>query len=106
MTKQLTVQHFRSDLVIVFDCLMFHSVIIICLSNFNIFFLQFDFGPSLLDEMDAAFQNYKAPPRPGSPNQHSPPANDEVINRRNEIQEAAAKSKKKLATVCFKTTNQ
>ncbi|XP_014281274.1 activated Cdc42 kinase-like isoform X2 [Halyomorpha halys] len=61
---------------------------------------QFDFGPSLLDEMDAAFRDYKSPPRPSSPTAHSPPpANDEVINRRNEIQEAANKGKKKLATV-------
>ncbi|XP_014250806.1 tyrosine-protein kinase PR2 isoform X2 [Cimex lectularius] len=53
---------------------------------------QFDFGPSLLDEMDAAFRNYSSPP--------PPPQMDDVVNRKNELQEAqAAKSKKKLATV-------
>ena len=52
--------------------------------------------------MDAAFRDYKSPPRPISPIAHSPsPANDEVINRRNEIQEAANKGKKKLATVYY-----
>ncbi|KAL1116480.1 hypothetical protein AAG570_004952 [Ranatra chinensis] len=61
---------------------------------------QFDFGPSLLDEMDAAFRNYGAPPAPPPP---PPSPLDDTVNKRNEMKEAAAASskpsKKKQATV-------
>ncbi|XP_073974675.1 activated Cdc42 kinase-like isoform X4 [Rhodnius prolixus] len=75
---------------------------------------QFDFGPSLLDEMDAAFRNYSSPPPPppppsssstchsmvneivgnGSGTQHS--NQHEQQNKRNESLSATSK---KLATV-------
>ncbi|XP_069700490.1 activated Cdc42 kinase-like isoform X2 [Periplaneta americana] len=67
---------------------------------------SFDFGPSLLDEMDAVFRSFggsEAPPPPPSPGLPPPPASplDETINVRNELREMAAKvtGKKKQATV-------
>ncbi|KAJ4433872.1 hypothetical protein ANN_16185 [Periplaneta americana] len=66
---------------------------------------SFDFGPSLLDEMDAVFRSFggsEAPPPPPSPGLPPPPASplDETINVRNELREMAAKvtGKKKQAT--------
>jgi len=65
----------------------------------------FDFGPSLLDEMDAVLRSFRGssvppPPSPGVP---PPPASplDETINVCNELREIAAKvtGKKKQATV-------
>ncbi|KAJ9589855.1 hypothetical protein L9F63_017010 [Diploptera punctata] len=66
---------------------------------------SFDFGPSLLDEMDAVFRSLGgSPPPPPSPGLSPPPASplDETINVRNELREMAAKvttNKKKQATV-------
>nr|CAD7397422.1 unnamed protein product [Timema cristinae] len=67
---------------------------------------SFDFGPSLMDEMDAMFRSLGSPPPPppSSPGLPPPPASplDETINVRNELREMAAKvssSKKKQATV-------
>ncbi|RZF32206.1 hypothetical protein LSTR_LSTR004069 [Laodelphax striatellus] len=54
----------------------------------------FDFGPSLLDEMDAMFKSLDSPSRP------PPSPLDDTVNKRNELREiAAAKSRKKQATV-------
>ncbi|XP_075211911.1 activated Cdc42 kinase-like [Lycorma delicatula] len=58
----------------------------------------FDFGPSLLDEMDAMFKSLDSSPCPPS----SPPPSplDDTVNKRNELREiAAARGKKKQATV-------
>lgn len=67
---------------------------------------SFDFGPSLLDEMDAVFRSFgdspvpPAPPSPGLPPLPASPL-DETVNVRNELREMAAKvtGKKKQATV-------
>lgn len=58
----------------------------------------FDFGPSLLDEMDAMFKSLDTSPCPPS----SPPPSplDDTVNKRNELREiAASRGKKKQATV-------
>ncbi|XP_068084368.1 activated Cdc42 kinase-like [Anabrus simplex] len=67
---------------------------------------SFDFGASLLDEMDAMFRSLGGtPPPPPSPGLPPPPASplEETINVRNELREMAAKvtgtGKKKQATV-------
>lgn len=66
---------------------------------------SFDFGPSLLDEMDAVFRSFgdspvPPPPSPGLPPLPASPL-DETVNVRNELREMAAKvtGKKKQATV-------
>ncbi|XP_063223749.1 activated Cdc42 kinase-like isoform X2 [Bacillus rossius redtenbacheri] len=65
---------------------------------------SFDFGPSLMDEMDAMFRSLGSSP-PSSPALPPSPASplDEAVNVRNELREIAAKvtgmGKKKQATV-------
>ncbi|XP_039279490.1 activated Cdc42 kinase-like isoform X2 [Nilaparvata lugens] len=56
----------------------------------------FDFGPSLLDEMDAMFKSLDSP----SPSRPPPSPLDDTVNKRNELREmAAANNRKKQATV-------
>lgn len=61
--------------------------------------LNFDFGPSLLDEMDQMFRSLGSSPPPPLPGH--PPTEHETSNARNELREMQAKqsSKKKQATV-------
>ncbi|XP_033223846.1 activated Cdc42 kinase-like isoform X2 [Belonocnema kinseyi] len=61
--------------------------------------LSFDFGPSLLDEMDQMFRSLGSSPPPPLPGH--PPTEHESSNARNELREIQAKqnSKKKQATV-------
>ncbi|XP_051171966.1 activated Cdc42 kinase-like isoform X3 [Leptopilina boulardi] len=61
--------------------------------------LSFDFGPSLLDEMDQMFRSLGSSPPPPLPGH--PPTEHETSNARNELREMQAKqsSKKKQATV-------
>ncbi|XP_015592251.1 uncharacterized protein LOC107266364 isoform X2 [Cephus cinctus] len=62
--------------------------------------LNFDFGPSLLDEMDQMFRSLGSSPPPPPPG-HPLPTEHESSNARNELREIQAKqcSKKKQATV-------
>jgi hypothetical protein len=89
-----------------------HGLLLVTLNSLMIYILvfclqkSFDFGPSLLDEMDAVFRSFggsPVPPPPPSPGLPPPPASplDETINVRNELREMAAKvtGKKKQATV-------
>ncbi|KAJ8669292.1 hypothetical protein QAD02_000551 [Eretmocerus hayati] len=62
--------------------------------------LSFDFGPSLLDEMDEMFRSLGSSPPPPTQG-HSAPTEHESSNARNELREIQAKQncKKKQATV-------
>ncbi|XP_063989321.1 uncharacterized protein Ack-like isoform X2 [Diachasmimorpha longicaudata] len=62
--------------------------------------LNFDFGPSLLDEMDQMFRSLGTSPPPPPPG-HPGSTDHEASNARNELREIQAKqsSKKKQATV-------
>ncbi|XP_015114732.1 activated Cdc42 kinase-like isoform X2 [Diachasma alloeum] len=63
--------------------------------------LNFDFGPSLLDEMDQMFRSLGTSPPPPPPPGHPGSTDHEASNARNELREIQAKqsSKKKQATV-------
>ncbi|XP_023288013.1 tyrosine-protein kinase PR2 isoform X2 [Orussus abietinus] len=62
--------------------------------------LNFDFGPSLLDEMDQMFRSMGSSPPPPPPG-HPLPSEHDSSNARNELREIQAKqcNKKKQATV-------
>ncbi|XP_016843938.1 activated Cdc42 kinase-like [Nasonia vitripennis] len=63
--------------------------------------LSFDFGPSLLDEMDQMFRSLGSSPPPPPPQGHPVPTEHDSSNARNELREIQAKQscKKKQATV-------
>lgn len=93
------------------------------INKFTFLQKQFDFGPSLLDEMDAAFRNYSSPPPPppppsssstchsmvneivgnGSGTQHS--NQHEQQNKRNESLSATSKKLATVSVLIFKQKN-
>ncbi|XP_020708632.2 uncharacterized protein LOC105687121 isoform X2 [Athalia rosae] len=63
--------------------------------------LNFDFGPSLLDEMDQMFRSLGSSPPPPPPPTHPVPSEHDSSNARNELREIQSRQsgKKKQATV-------